>query len=43
MKVFVYVPCIAYLGEQCRLLIVFDRIYIALSRERKRFNFDITL
>ncbi len=43
MKVFVYVPRIVYLGEQCRLLIVFDRIYIALSRERKRFNFDITL
>lgn len=43
MKQIQYIGDIHYLGERCRLIILFGKIYIAVSRERKRFNFDITI
>ena len=43
MKRITYLSNVLYLGERCRLLIVCDIIYVALSRERKRINVDITL
>ena len=43
MKQMQYIGDIHYLGERCRLVILFGKIYIAVSRERKRFNFDITI
>lgn len=42
MKHFVYISDTVYLGERCRLVIILNHVYIAFSRDRFRFNFDIT-
>ena len=43
MKKVTYLRNFRYLGERCRLLIICDVIYVAISRERKRINIDITI
>lgn len=43
MKGFAYMADVRYLGERCRLWIIAYRIYFAVSRERFRINFDLTL
>ena len=41
MKVFSYLSDIRAYGEKCRMLIVGSWLYIAISKERKRFIVDI--
>lgn len=41
-KHFIYIPDTVYLGERCRLIIILNHVYISFSRDRFRFNFDIT-
>lgn len=43
MKSVVYISDVRYLGERCRLLIILGRLSLAVSRERWRFNLDLTL
>lgn len=43
MKYITYIPYILFLGEYCRVLVVGRFLYIAVSRERKRINIDLTL
>lgn len=43
MRKITYLSDVLYLGERCRLLVICDIIHVAISRERKRFNLDITL
>lgn len=43
MKLITYIQDIQAYGERCRLVILGDTIYIAISRVRKRLLIDITL
>lgn len=43
MKLITYIQDIQAYGERCRLVILSDTVYIAISRVRKRLLIDITL
>lgn len=41
MKKFVYLRHTLFLGEYCRVFLLFGHVYLAISQERKRFVLDI--
>lgn len=43
MKLITYIQDIQAYGERCRLVILGDTVYIAISRVRKRLLIDITI
>lgn len=43
MKCFSYIKEIQIYGESSRMLIICDKLYITVSRVRKRFIIDLTL
>ena len=43
MKFFSYLKDIQAYGEECRMLIVCDKLFITVSRVRKRLIIDLTL
>lgn len=41
MKKFVYLRHTLFLGEYCRVFLLFGHVYLAISQERKRFVLDV--
>lgn len=43
MKRFIHIRRTLYYGECCRVFILFNHIYLAFSRERKRFLLEVVI
>lgn len=43
MKTITYLKDTKFYGERCRLVIVFDKLFVAVSHDRRKLLIEITL